>query len=113
MSSNDLPYYNIFFHFLVDSENEELVRHLGVMKLIGGVIGKAVYGGVLVNSQLCITILNSFLGRDNTFDDLVYYDKVVYQRLLELKQLAKTPRAQAEIAKYGLTFEVYWFVILL
>ena len=68
-------------------------------------LGKALYDGMLVDSQLSITVLNALIGKRNQFDDLIYYDKQFYKSLKMLKQYARMPHGADElIDSLGLTF---------
>lgn len=61
---------------------------------------------MLVDSQLSNTVLNILLRRVNQFDDLVFYDRQLYQSLRKLTAYVTSPDADKIFESIGLTFEV-------
>jgi ubiquitin-protein ligase E3 C len=66
---------------------------------VGKLVGKALYEGVLIEPVLSRVFLNKVLLKKNTFNDLRFYDRIIYNSLIKLKK---------ESAKdMGLIFTIY------
>ena len=61
---------------------------LDLLRVVGGVLGKAMYEGVLLDAPLAPTMLARLQGRRPALDDLAAIDPVLHQNLVYLKRLA-------------------------
>lgn len=86
-----------------DSANSAVGNlHILYFGFLGRILGKALYEGILIESQFAGVFLNALLGRQNTMDDLVYLDEQIYRSLLSIKKHAE---AGHDLRELGLFFE--------
>jgi hypothetical protein len=55
-------------------------------KLIGKIVGKAIYENILIEPVLSRVFLNRILGKKNTIDELSFIDSDLYKNLMKLKR---------------------------
>lgn len=67
---------------------DSITSHVQLFEFAGKVFGKALYEGILIESEFCATFLNLLLGQKNQLDDLVLLDESLYRGILELKHYA-------------------------
>jgi len=70
--------------------------------LVGSLVGKALYEGIQIETQLALFFLRSCIGLNNYIDDLQGLDPVIHQSLMHLKHLDPS----VDIDDLGLTFSV-------
>jgi len=75
-------------------------EHLQYFGFLGRILGKAMYEGILIESQFAGVFLNALLGRQNTVDDLVHLDEQVYRSLMSLKKSVSAGESIAELGIY-------------
>ena len=59
-----------------------------VFELLGLLLGKALYDGILVAPRFARFVLRKLLGRANTIDDLASYDSELHQSLMSVTRMA-------------------------
>jgi hypothetical protein len=59
-----------------------------VFELLGLLLGKALYDGILVAPRFARFVLRKMLGRANTIDDLASYDAELHQSLMSVTRMA-------------------------
>ena len=65
---------------------EQMDHGLALLHLLGMVIGKCIYEGILVDFQFANFFIAQILGQSPQLEDLRSYDKTLYQNILNVKQ---------------------------
>lgn len=72
-----------------------------VFELLGLLLGKALYDGILVAPRFARFVLRKLLGRANTVDDLASYDAELHQSLMSVTRMASEYLASLNSSEGG------------